>query len=106
MKTLLTFALVLISTIAFARDQYVHGYSRKDGIYVAPYTRSAPDNSYNNNYSTKGNYNPYTGQSGTNSRTWNDRTPEYNQKTYGNPGYENNGGSYGNGGNDGNSDDE
>lgn len=90
MKTLLTLALILISTVAFAGSQHVRGYTRQDGTYVAPYTRSAPDNSYNNNYSTKGNSNPYTGQEGTNSPTYNDKTPEYNQKHYGNSGTENN----------------
>lgn len=43
----------------------VQGHTRKDGTYVAPHTRSKPDSSVNNNWSTKGNTNPYTGASGT-----------------------------------------
>ncbi len=93
---ILTVVLVLLAIAAtcFA-DQNVNGYTRKDGTYVNGYTRSDRDSSYNNNYSTRGNSNPYTGESGTNSRTYNDRTPEYNNKTYGNPGYDNSNGSSG-----------
>lgn len=83
-------AITLIaSSASFAGS--VHGYTRSDGTYVAPYERSAPDNSYNNNWSVKGNTNPYTGAEGTKSPTFNDRTPQYNTKTYGSPGYLDNG---------------
>jgi len=91
----LVLVLLAIAVTCFA-DQSVRGYTRKDGTYVNGYTRSDSDSSYNNNYSTKGNTNPYTGESGTNSRTYNDRTPEYNKKTYGNPGYESSSGGLGN----------
>lgn len=43
----------------------VDGYTRRDGTYVAPHQRSMPDASQNNNWSTKGNQNPYTGRAGT-----------------------------------------
>lgn len=48
-------------------DEYVSGYYRSNGTYVQPYMRSSPDNSVYNNYSYKGNLNPYTGQVGSNS---------------------------------------
>jgi hypothetical protein len=44
---------------------HVRGYIRKDGTYVAPHNRSAPDSNFENNWSTKGNFNPYTGEEGT-----------------------------------------
>jgi len=44
---------------------HVRGYYRKDGTYVQPYVRSAPDGNFYNNWSTKGIVNPYTGQPGT-----------------------------------------
>jgi hypothetical protein len=47
-------------------DVYVNGYYRRDGTYVQPHMRSAPDSSYNNNWSTSPNVNPHTGQQGTN----------------------------------------
>lgn len=75
------------ATSAASADQYTRGYMRSDGTYVAPYYSSSPDSSYNNNWGVRGNYNPYTGQAGTKSQTWNDRTPSYNSRTYGSPGY-------------------
>jgi len=44
---------------------YVHGYTKKDGTYVAPHDRSTLDSTKNNNWSTKGNTNPETGKPGT-----------------------------------------
>jgi hypothetical protein len=48
----------------------VSGYTRQNGTYVQPYQRSAPDNTQYDNYSARGNVNPYTGQAGT-------KTPKY-----------------------------
>jgi hypothetical protein len=42
----------------------VRGHFRKDGTYVAPHHRTAPDGNFQNNWSTQGNYNPYTGEDG------------------------------------------
>jgi len=44
---------------------YVKGYTKKDGTYVAGYWRSSPNDTMLDNYSTKGNINPYTGKAGT-----------------------------------------
>jgi hypothetical protein len=43
----------------------VKGYYRSNGTYVAPHYRSNPDGNVYNNWSTKGNVNPYTGKVGT-----------------------------------------
>jgi hypothetical protein len=43
-------------------DVYVNGYQRRDGTYVQPHMRSAPDGNPYNNYSFPGNVNPYTGK--------------------------------------------
>jgi hypothetical protein len=43
----------------------VRGYTTKSGKYVAPHHRSAPNGKKSDNYSTKGNANPYTGKKGT-----------------------------------------
>lgn len=62
----LSFALLvvlLMSSTVFAQV-HVNGYTRRDGTYVQPHYRTAPDNSINNNYSTYPNTNPYTGQQG------------------------------------------
>jgi hypothetical protein len=59
--------LVPLVATAVAADTFVHGYTRKDGTYVQPHFRSAPDGNRSNNWSTQGNVNPYTGQPGTRS---------------------------------------
>ena len=82
-KILLAFvAFILLIGTAFA-DVYVRGYTRSDGTYVQPHYRSSPDSSYNNNWSVSPNINPYTGQRGTRSPTWNDQAPTYSP--YSNP---------------------
>lgn len=43
----------------------VKGHTTRNGTYVAPHYRSSPDKSTLNNWSTKGNYNPYTGKKGS-----------------------------------------
>jgi hypothetical protein len=52
-----------LSSVAEARTR-VHGYTRKNGTYVAPHYRSNRDHSKLNNWSSKGNSNPYTGKKG------------------------------------------
>jgi hypothetical protein len=50
---------------ASTSDVAVRGYYRSDGTYVQPHMRSAPDNTRSNNFSSRGNTNPYTGARGT-----------------------------------------
>lgn len=45
-------------------------YVKQNGTYVAPHFRTTPDRSFNNNFSTYPNINPYTGKVGT-------RAPRY-----------------------------
>lgn len=52
-------------TGAKSEHSHVHGYVKKDGTYVAPHDKSTPDHTKNNNWDTKGNYNPETGKAGT-----------------------------------------
>ena len=56
---------LMVSSLGLAYDVQVQGYYRNNGTYVQPHHRSSPDSSKFNNYSTSGNINPYTGQSGT-----------------------------------------
>ena len=57
--------LTTIST-AEARTVRVNGYYKPStGTYVSPSYRTSPNTSKFDNYSTKGNYNPYSGRSGT-----------------------------------------
>ncbi len=77
------FAVVLIVLgVAFPASAQVRvdGYFKKDGTYVQPHYRSAPDGDPTNNYSTKGNVNPFTGKAGTvEPNPLQSRTPSYGQ---------------------------
>jgi hypothetical protein len=55
---------LFLATQAMA-DEYVRGYTRQDGTHVDGYYRTDPNNTQYDNYSTKGNVNPYTGKAGT-----------------------------------------
>jgi hypothetical protein len=79
---------LLFSAEVFAKSKgngghvHVNGYTRKDGTYVQPHYRTAPDGIKTNNWSHSGNVNPYTGKVGTNT----DSTPNARASTphYGN----------------------
>lgn len=43
----------------------VRGYIKKNGTYVAPHYKTPPNKSKFDNFSTKGNINPFTGKKGT-----------------------------------------
>ncbi len=65
MLTAAVFGLSLLAGTALAQDVYVRGYFKSDGTYVQPHYRSAPNSTRFDNWSTRGNVNPYTGQRGT-----------------------------------------
>ena len=64
MKFTPTLVLCLLSYPCFS-DQYVSPYVRSDGTYVEGHMRSSPNNSTFDNYSSRGNTNPYTGERGS-----------------------------------------
>ena len=66
MRTLLAVLLAATSVSAFAQT-YVRPHVRSDGTYVQGHVRSAPNDTRIDNYSTRGNTNPYTGTAGTQS---------------------------------------
>lgn len=71
----IAFAALAVPTGTLARGSHSSGYSSstvhvsghttKTGAYVPAHYRTAPDHSKLNNWSTKGNVNPYTGKAGT-----------------------------------------
>ena len=68
MKKLLL-AAFLVGSFLFsysAEAGYVNGYYRSNGTYVQPYSRSESNYTVRDNYSYKGNTNPYTGETGHN----------------------------------------
>lgn len=66
------------STVAMATEN-VSGYHRKSGKYVQPHKRSNPDKQRYNNYSSKGNSNPYTGKKGSSGNEFSS-PPKHNKK--------------------------
>lgn len=65
MKKLAIILLASITTVAFAGGhRYTRGYSRSDGTYVKGHYSSQPNHTKRDNWSTKGNTNPYTGKAG------------------------------------------
>jgi hypothetical protein len=60
-------AALLIATFAATAwaQTYVRPHVNKDGTYIEGHYRSAPNHTDSDNYSTKGNVNPFTGQDGT-----------------------------------------
>ncbi len=66
MKTIILGIILFLTPLAAMAQVHVRGhYNRRTGTYVAPHYRSVPDHSRLNNWSTRGNYNPFTGKRGS-----------------------------------------
>lgn len=65
MKTLLIAAVALASFAALAQTHYVQPHTNSNGTYVQGHYQTNSNGTKLDNYSTQGNTNPYTGQSGT-----------------------------------------
>lgn len=66
MKTLaLTIMALACASVLAAGSHSTKGYVKKDGTYVAPSHATNPNATKTDNYSSKGNVNPYTGKKGT-----------------------------------------
>ena len=77
MKKLLIFLILICSCLldVHASNAYINGYYRKNGTYVSGYNRTKPNSTKIDNYSTKGNINPYTSKKGYKNPY---NTPKYN----------------------------
>lgn len=77
-KAVLTVVSAMFAVSAFAQSgyggssygsntesHYTRGHYRSNGTYVEGHYSSNPNNTTSDNWSTKGNYNPYTGKQGT-----------------------------------------
>lgn len=49
---------------------YVNGYTKSNGSYVQGHYRSSKNSTNHDNYSTSGNYNPYTGSAGSRAKDY------------------------------------
>ena len=66
MRTVLVAAALVCAGFASANAGSVNGYVKRDGTYVAPHYRSGSNGTVTDNYSFKGNSNPYSGSTGSN----------------------------------------
>lgn len=86
MKNLLIISGLVISTFVAASpakaDVYVDGYTRQNGTYVQPHYRSNPNGNPYDNWSTRGNVNPYTGSYGTRNPSYDNPFSNYSSPTY------------------------
>lgn len=57
--------LMALGSAGEAVAQQTQGYIRRDGTYVAPSFRTPSNGTRYDNYSTRGNTNPFTGQRGS-----------------------------------------
>lgn len=68
-KSLIALAIIGLlsfSSLAQARVTKVHSYYKPSThTYIQSYYKTSPNKTKLDNYSTKGNYNPYTGKWGT-----------------------------------------
>ncbi|MCF6271378.1 MAG: hypothetical protein L3J41_16830 [Melioribacteraceae bacterium] len=80
------FVLLISIQILFAQTNPSHvrvsGYYRSNGTYVQPYFRTAPNSTNRDNFSTRGNVNPYTGKPGWIEPDNNYNTLYYNTYSY------------------------
>jgi hypothetical protein len=72
----LLLAFIVSGQSALEAQVRVRGYYRRDGTYVRPHVRSSPNSTTLDNYSTRGNVNPYTGAAGTRDPYVKPRPPE------------------------------
>lgn len=61
MKALISLLIMLSSNLVYAQYES-QGYTRRDGVHVAPYEHTKNNGNLSDNYSTRGNSNPYDGQ--------------------------------------------
>lgn len=59
-----TIFLAGLFAIPAEASEHVRGHMKKDGKYIAPHNRTNANGTQRDNWSSKGNTNPYTGKRG------------------------------------------
>jgi hypothetical protein len=76
-KTIAAALLAALAAPTFAQgSHYVQPHVTRNGTFVQGHMQTNPDSSRLNNWSSQGNVNPYTGQSGT-VNPWTPPAPAY-----------------------------
>lgn len=58
------------SYVVNTNSTYVHGYTKANGTQVQGHYRSTQNSTNHDNWSTSGNYNPYTGKAGNRAKDY------------------------------------
>jgi hypothetical protein len=82
-------ALAMLAVRPVAADEFVSGHFKGNGTFVEPYMRSSRDGIFSNNYSTKGNVNPWNGKPGTRVTPPNHSPSYFTAPSYSAPSYAN-----------------
>ena len=70
-KTILLFSFLFTAGIVSAQTSvWQNGYTKSNGTYVNGHYKTTSNSTNWDNYSTKGNTNPYSGKSGTKARDY------------------------------------
>ncbi len=79
MKHLFSFLLVMLIAISAGAQSttYQRGYRKSNGTYVGGYYKTTPNRTNHDNYSTRSNYNPYTGSTGTKAKDYTPAAQSY-----------------------------
>jgi hypothetical protein len=93
-KLILSTLITLFALTTFAQNYtYVGGYTRSNGTYVQGHYRTLPNNTRDDNWSTIGNINPFTGAAGTKPRdsyyssSFSYASPSYSTSSYSSASY-------------------
>ena len=76
-QRILVAALILCVGSISTADTWVNGYTKRDGTYVQGHYRQEPNSTNWDNYSTRGNVNPYSGDTGTRARDYTSESLKY-----------------------------
>lgn len=78
---ILFFALLFVSILSYGQTgtAWVNGYYKSDGTYISGYYKTISDNTNHNNWSTNGNYNPYSSQAGYRAPDYSNQANNYGQ---------------------------
>lgn len=71
------FLLLAVFLLPAQADTYVRGHMKRDGTYVQGHMRSSPNRTNLDNYSTRGNKNPYTGSKGSRAQDYSPEAHSY-----------------------------
>lgn len=76
-KLFLLSTVLLIASLSVSAQTTVSGYFKNNGTYVQPHVRSSKNNTNHDNWSTRGNSNPFTGNTGSVAKDYSSRALNY-----------------------------